>query len=205
MGQVKIIVAKRIETRWAEYYNLPQRVNYEYVIAAPILQRANVSAEEFKKCWFSLLRGLSNDELFSLFKDSGFTPSHGEVADRLTFVRMVLQRCNGVKVFLFLRAVVSTCILGFFFNFSFLSALHYFCMRAFACLRVIMFFCMIYTFTRPCRSHTHRNAHHARLSLVLKTISHTNNHHLPSCGSSHAVAPITYDFSLHNGLCAIKS
>ena len=98
MGQVKIIVAKRIETRWAEYYNLPQRVNYEYVIAAPILQRANVSAEEFKKCWFSLQRRLSNDELFSLFKDSGFSPSHGEVNGRLSFVKMVLQRCKGIFI-----------------------------------------------------------------------------------------------------------
>ena len=90
------MVAKRIEKRWVEYCNLPQRVNYEYMIAAPILQRANVSAEQFKKCWFSLLRGLSNDELFSLFKDSGFSPH--QVTGKVPFVKMVLQLYKDLKV-----------------------------------------------------------------------------------------------------------
>ena len=97
MVKVSIIVPTWIKARWAELHKLRPQQQYKYTIH-PILQRANISAEEFKKCWFSLERRLSNDELFSLFKDSGFSPSHGEVNGRLSFVKMVLQRYKGIFI-----------------------------------------------------------------------------------------------------------
>ena len=89
---------KRIKARWAKHHNLPPRTDYQYAIL-PSLQSANVSEKEFKKNWAYVHPRLSNDELFSLFKDSGFSPD--EITGRLAFVLAVLQRYKDAKVFFF--------------------------------------------------------------------------------------------------------
>ena len=66
-----------------------------------MLKKARISVKQFKKSWAHVQHTLSDDELFSLFKDSGFSPrrDHG-IAGRLTFVRNVFQQYkNAKKVF----------------------------------------------------------------------------------------------------------
>ena len=100
MCQVEIEVPNRIKARWVKLHKLKQGQRCRYDMCAT-LKTSNISAEEFKKCWFSLQRRLSNDELFSLFKDSGFSPSHGDINNgRSAFVRKVLKQCKDTKVFL---------------------------------------------------------------------------------------------------------
>ena len=96
MATVEICVPMRIKARWTELHKLPPQGQYKYTIT-PILQRANVSAEEFIRCWRHLQLRLSNDELFSLFTDSGFSPNRRN--GRSAFVRNVLKRYKSVKVF----------------------------------------------------------------------------------------------------------
>ena len=94
---VIIEVPKRIKARWVKLHKLKQWQRCRYDMSYT-LKNSNVSAEEFKKRWGSLQRRLSNDELFALFKDSGFTPSDGN--GRLAFVRKVFKQCKDTKVFL---------------------------------------------------------------------------------------------------------
>ena len=98
IGSFQLFMPKRIKARWAKHHNLPPRTYYQYAIL-PSLQRANVSEKEFKKSWAYVHPRLTNDELFSLFKDSGFSPD--EITGRLAFVLAVLQRYKDAKVFFF--------------------------------------------------------------------------------------------------------
>ena len=136
------------------------------------LQKANVSEKEFKSCWFYLHPRLSDDELFSLFKDSGF--SHGEITGRSAFVRTVLQRCKDIKVF---------CQNLYLYFYVYLHRLR---THAFACL-CIASACLYGPYghlydpqlQENYRSRTHIKAQHPHMLLViLNTISRTRNHHL---------------------------
>ena len=93
-----LFIPKRIEARWAKHHKLPQQTSYSYTLAS-VLEREKVSTSEFRKCWTLLNATLSADDLFSLLKDSGFSPRFGEHTGRLTFVRNALQRYNDGKVF----------------------------------------------------------------------------------------------------------
>ena len=86
---MRFYIPKRIKARWVEHYKLLQKDRYRYRIDAGLI-KAEVSAEEFKQCWEYLHPVLTDDELFSLFTDSGFSPRDPET--RSTFVRNVLQQ-----------------------------------------------------------------------------------------------------------------
>ena len=92
---VIIEVPKRIKARWVKLHKLKQWQRCRYDMSYT-LKNSNVSAEEFKKRWGSLQRRLSNDELFALFKDSGFSPH--QVTGKVPFVKMVLQLYKDLKV-----------------------------------------------------------------------------------------------------------
>ena len=94
--QYCLSIPKRIQARWAKYHNLPQNKYYKYRLG-PVLKTANSSVNEFRKFWAFLHPRLPTDELFSLFKDSGFSPY--ETAGRLAFVRHVLKRYKAEQVF----------------------------------------------------------------------------------------------------------
>ena len=90
MAPFKLYIPKRIIARWAKHHNLPQRKVYAYQLTS-VLETAKVSAEEFRKCWRFVRCRLPADELFSLFKDSGFSSNRYEETGKLAFVRNVLQ------------------------------------------------------------------------------------------------------------------
>ena len=105
-GTARIAIPRRINAKFAKHNNLPTQDAYQYYIPGLILQRAKTSEEEFKRCWLYLHPVLTDDELFSLFKDSGFSPraKYG----RLEFVRSVLKKYKDAKVlFLSLRVFLS--------------------------------------------------------------------------------------------------
>ena len=91
MGRVKIRVPKRIELRWRKYYNVPPVYRRSYNLTRA-LKMGEISAEKFKKSWIYVHPRLSTDDLFSLFKDSGFSPNHEEIAGRIVFARNVMQQ-----------------------------------------------------------------------------------------------------------------
>ena len=97
MGRIKVIVPKRIGVRWAQHHNLPQLDHHGYDMM-PSITNAKVCTGMFKICWNYLRVRLSDDELFSLFKDSGFSPRDRKVIG-IAFVRSVLQRYKDAKVF----------------------------------------------------------------------------------------------------------
>ena len=150
----------------------------------PSLQRANVSENEFKSCWFYLHPRLSDDELFSLFKDSGFSPRDHEVTG-IAFVRAVLQRYKDAKVFS-----------GFYqYVFLYAFALFTYCLRVrSSCLPAWFIRSLIrLTFKRKKLSPTHSHrCSSPRLSLViLETISRTSNRDLSSSGNTHTATLIS--------------
>ena len=88
---------KRIAVRYAQHFKLPQLDRYRYDMTSSIT-KAKICTAEFKIRWEYLHPRLSDDELFSLFKDSGFSPRDHEVTG-IAFVRAVLQRYKDVEVF----------------------------------------------------------------------------------------------------------
>ena len=92
----RLTIPTRIQARWAKHHNLPQQNCYQYRLDS-VLEAANSSANEFRKSWAFLHPRLPSDELFSLFKDSGFSPD--DIAGRLAFVRHVLKRYKAEQVF----------------------------------------------------------------------------------------------------------
>ena len=101
MRSVLIYLPARIQAKFAKYHNLPTQVRYTYMLSGLIFESAKVSTEYFRKCWIHLHPLLSDDELFSLFKDSGFSPRPYERAGRLVFVRNVLQQYKAATVYIF--------------------------------------------------------------------------------------------------------
>ena len=97
MDRMRFIVPKRIAVRYAQHFKLPRLDLYRYDMTSSIT-KAKVCTAEFKIRWAYMRARLSDDELFSLFKDSGFSPRDHEVTG-IAFVRAVLQRYKDVKVF----------------------------------------------------------------------------------------------------------
>ena len=95
---LKIQIPRRIQARWAKHHNLPQQICYKYKINSS-LEKAKVSRADFKACWTYVHPRLSEDALFSLFKDSGFSTTAHDITGRLAFVRNVLQQYEDPKVF----------------------------------------------------------------------------------------------------------
>ena len=98
---MKICLPSRIQARFAKHHNLPTQDSYHYKLPGEILGREKVSAGHFRKCWLYLHPRLSDDDLFSLFKDSGFSPRPHERGGRLVFVRNVLQQYKAATVYIF--------------------------------------------------------------------------------------------------------
>ena len=97
MDRMRFIVPKRIAVRYAQHFKLPRLDLYRYDMTSSIT-KAKVCTAEFKIRWAYMRARLSDDELFSLFKDSGFSPRDHEVTG-IAFVRAVLQRYKDAKVF----------------------------------------------------------------------------------------------------------
>ena len=91
-------IPTRIQARWAKHHNLPQQICYKYTMTSS-LEKAKVSRADFKACWTYVHPRLSEDALFSLFKDSGFSTTAHDITGRLAFVRNVLQQYEDPKVF----------------------------------------------------------------------------------------------------------
>ena len=109
---VLLYIPMRINARWAKYHNLLHRDVYKYDITT-IVKKANIRVDEFKKCWFYVKSRLSDDELFSLFKDSGFSPKGlQEMSSRLDFVKNVVQRYKDTMVFLGLLLACISVVYG---------------------------------------------------------------------------------------------
>ena len=62
---------QRIVTRWGKHVKNEQKTLFEYRIHTA-LKRANVSADEFKKCWAFVAPRLSEGEIFNLLNRGGF-------------------------------------------------------------------------------------------------------------------------------------
>ena len=91
MATVSIMVPHRIRLRWRKYNNLSPVGRRQYTLSR-VLKMAKISAEEFKKSWSYVHPRLSDDDLFSLFKDSGFSPTRAELSRRVAFARNVTQQ-----------------------------------------------------------------------------------------------------------------
>ena len=105
MRSVLIYLPASIQAKFAKYHNLPTQVRYTYTLSGLIFESAKVSAEYFRKCWIHLHPLLSDDELFSLFKDSGFSPRPYAKIGRLAFVTKVLQKYKVALVCFFVLLV----------------------------------------------------------------------------------------------------
>ena len=90
--RVKIYFPERIESRWRKYYNIPPVAYRREYNLARVFETGEISAEKFKKSWAYVHPRLSDDELFSLFKDSGFSPKRTEMLSRAVFARNVIQQ-----------------------------------------------------------------------------------------------------------------
>ena len=137
MRSVLIYLPASIQAKFAKYHNLPTQVRYTYTLSGLIFESAKVSAEYFRKCWIHLHPLLSDDELFSLFKDSGFSPRPYERAGRLVFVRNVLQQYKAATVFIFSGIYVYASFAGLLL----LCVCIFWAFALFTCLRIRALVC----------------------------------------------------------------
>ena len=83
---------KRIVTRWGKHVRKERKARFQYDIHTAV-ERANVSADEFKKCWAFVASRLSDGELFNLFKRARFGQRNNtRISDKIQFVKEIKRR-----------------------------------------------------------------------------------------------------------------
>lgn len=90
--RVIISCPERIASRWSKHYNVSTVTYRRQYNLTRVFETGKISAEKFKKSWAYVHPRLSDDELFCLFKDSGFSPKRTEMLSRAVFARNVIQQ-----------------------------------------------------------------------------------------------------------------
>ena len=86
-----IRVPNRIVARWGKHVGNKQQTVFQYYIQESV-KRANVSADELKKCYRFVFPTMSDGELFNLFKRAGFGQPEMRIGDRIIFVKEIMRR-----------------------------------------------------------------------------------------------------------------
>ena len=120
-----LFVPHRILPRWSKYMKVVHgaRVSFHYRYSLfKVLKMANVTSDEFGKCWEFVENKDTDDGLFRLLYEAGFGPRCAAYSSKLDFVRKVLQRYKEAKVFdRFTLASMHVCVHIFFALFGYCS------------------------------------------------------------------------------------
>ena len=94
-----IVIPMRINARWRKLVK-HRRTTYQYGVTKA-LNSANISRDEFLKCWRFVRPRTPPDELFSWFKEARFGQGPMKVSQRtplrMAFVRKILQRYKDIS------------------------------------------------------------------------------------------------------------
>ena len=93
---LRILVPERIGSRWGKHVRNEKRTVFRYMVNAA-LKRANVSADDFSKCWAFVAPALSDQELFNLLKRAGFGQAgfgqpDKNIDDKANFIKQIMRR-----------------------------------------------------------------------------------------------------------------
>ena len=94
-NRLTLMMPQRIVSRWGKHVGKKHQNRFKYNIS-PALMRTNVSVNDFQKCWAFVAPCMSDEELFHLFKRTGFDQPnmglYGNINGKMNFIKEIMRR-----------------------------------------------------------------------------------------------------------------